>query len=98
MTPRLERPEDAARRLQDEKLSPNERVMLWERIESSAEGRRSGAPAGIRVAAFVCVAGLAMGIVLLLVPRGGDTRDPSPRVAACELQSAAPSLRLPTAR
>lgn len=90
---RLEAPDEAAARLDAEALGPNERALLWERIQVSANAprpRRSRAALVGAGAAAVC----ASAALVYLLGRP-PAPPPSPPAAACQLDEARDSFHLP---
>jgi hypothetical protein len=90
----LESPEQAAARLGSPVLTPSERALVWDRIQSTHEGSR---PRSTRAlvwavgAVALSAAALVFGLTLGRDPAEGAAAGPP----ACRLDSSAPTLELP---
>ena len=95
MTRRLESPEQAAARLGSPALTPSERALVWDRIQSTHEGsrpRRTRALVwAVSAAAALAAAALVVGLTIGRGPAEGTTVGPP----ACRLDPGGPMLELP---
>jgi hypothetical protein len=89
---RLESPEQAAARLGSPAMTPSERALVWDRIQSTHEGgspkRTRAIVWGVGAAAALATAALVLGLTI------GNKPDERSR-AACQLDAAARTLELP---
>ena len=94
MKRRLESPEEAGARLQAHALTPGERALLWDRIQSTCDGFR---PRRLRAVAFgvggVAALAAAAVVIALLIPRWLEK--PVSVLEGCQLDPVGKTLELP---
>jgi hypothetical protein len=95
VTRRLESPEQAAARLGSPELTPNERALVWDRIQTTYEGSRPRRPRAVAwgVAAAAVLAVVAVVVGLTIGRRSAEGPVAVPR--ACDLDSDERTLELP---
>jgi hypothetical protein len=91
----LETPEQAAARLGSPALTPNERALVWDRIQTTYEGSRPTRPRalawGLGAAAVVAVIAVVVGLTIGRRSAEGPVAGPR----ACDLDSGERTLELP---